>query len=103
MKKYLPGLVCGFGAAVFLTVPGLKGLGCCLIIPVSSLLSVFLYKRTDKSVLRIEAVTAVGFGFVTGVVAAFSLPVLISLLLSLPDLMNLSLLFRRWNPGLKIL
>jgi hypothetical protein len=71
LKKFLPGLVCGFGAAVFLTIPGLKGLGCCLIIPLSSLLSVLLYKRTDNSVLRIEAVTAVGFGFVTGIVAAF--------------------------------
>jgi hypothetical protein len=71
LKKYLPGLVCGFGAAVFLTIPGLKGLGCCLIVPVSSLLSVILFKRTDNSVLKIDAVTAVGFGFVTGIVAAF--------------------------------
>ncbi|HVO74128.1 MAG TPA: hypothetical protein VMT35_08900 [Ignavibacteriaceae bacterium] len=73
MKKFLPGLVCGFGAAVFITVPGIKnyGFGCCLIIPLASILSLFLYKRTDNSVLKIEAVTAVGFGFVTGIIAAF--------------------------------
>ncbi len=71
MKKYLPALVCGFGASVITTVPGLKDLGCCLFVPVAAMLSVILYKRTDNSILKIEAVAAVGFGFVTGVVAAF--------------------------------
>jgi hypothetical protein len=33
--------------------------------------SVMLYKRTDPDLIKMEAVIAVGFGFATGVIAAF--------------------------------
>jgi hypothetical protein len=71
LKKFLPALVCGFGASVITTVPGLRDLGCCLVVPLAAMFSIILYKRTDNSILKIEAVTAVGFGFATGIIAAF--------------------------------
>lgn len=69
-SKYISPLICGFGAAVLTVVPGLKEIGCCLIIPFSAALSIYLYQ---KSIMSNEAVTskqAAFFGLFTGIFAA---------------------------------
>lgn len=68
-KKYLPALVCGFGAAVVSTVPAAKGLDCCLFIPLAAGISVALYKKTFQNEF-VERNTALLNGFLTGIFAA---------------------------------
>ncbi|MHB8579653.1 MAG: DUF4199 domain-containing protein [Ignavibacteriaceae bacterium] len=70
-KKILPSLVCGFGAAVLTTVPVLKNIGCCLIVPVAAFLSLFLDNRINKSLPPIDFKKAIAFGILTGIFAAF--------------------------------
>ncbi len=70
-KKVLPSLVCGFGAAVLSTVPGIKSLGCCLIIPLAAVLALYLDIRINKSDLPVTFKTAAAFGVLTGIFAAF--------------------------------
>ncbi|MCK7524986.1 MAG: hypothetical protein MZV64_48975 [Ignavibacteriales bacterium] len=48
-KKYLPTLVCGFGAAVLSTVPGIKNFSCCLIVPAAAAISILLDKKINNS------------------------------------------------------
>lgn len=70
-SKYVSPLVCGFGASVLMVVPGLKEIGCCLIIPFAAGLSLFLYQKSNKSAERISAKNAVLFGLSTGIFSAF--------------------------------
>lgn len=69
-KKYYPSLISGFGAAVILTIPGTKNLACCLLIPVASALSIFLYRKSIKSIDRLDTGTGLLLGFLTGLFAA---------------------------------
>ncbi len=48
-KKYLPTLVCGFGAAVLSTVPGIKNFSCCLLVPGAAAISILLDKKINQS------------------------------------------------------
>ena len=68
--KYFPPLVCGFGAAVISTIPGVKSIGCCLIIPVAAWLSLVLNEKINKVKPPVTAVNALFFGLLTGLFAA---------------------------------
>ncbi len=68
-KKYLPTLVCGFGAAVLSTIPGIKNFSCCLIVPAAAVLSIFLDKKITNSNERIAIGKSLIFGFLTGIFA----------------------------------
>ena len=69
-KNYLPSLVCGFGAAVLTTVPGIKNLACCLIVPLAAIISLFMEHKINKTELPIGFKTAVKFGILTGIFAS---------------------------------
>ena len=69
--KYLPALVCGFGAAVLSTIPGIKAIGCCIIVPAAAWLSLFLDHRINKAVPPISVKKAIILGITTGLFAAF--------------------------------
>ena len=70
-NKLLPPLVCGFGAAVLATVPGVKNFACCLIVPLASVIAINLDHRINRSEFPIKAGRAVFFGIMTGIFAAF--------------------------------
>jgi len=69
-RKYIPSFVTGFGAAVLSTIPGIKSLNCCMIVPAAAFLSLYLYIKTtgDKSPINLNK--AFGFGLLTGLIAA---------------------------------
>ena len=69
-KKYLPALVCGFGAAVLTTVPGMEGIACCLLVPVASGISIVLYKKSQQGILKIDTGTGIMLGLFTAIFAA---------------------------------
>ena len=69
-KKYLPALVCGFGAAVLTTIPGMDAIACCLLAPVASGMSIFLYKKSQTGILKIETGTGILLGLLTAIFAA---------------------------------
>ncbi len=69
-KNFLPPLVCGFGAAVITTVPGVKSLGCCLIVPLAAILSLYLDHKINKTELPFRAKNAMILGLLTGIFAA---------------------------------
>ncbi|MCL5031259.1 MAG: hypothetical protein M1480_19830 [Bacteroidetes bacterium] len=68
-KKLLPPLVCGFGAAVLTTVPGIKNIACCLIVPLAAVLSLYLDHKINRTDLPINAKSAIWFGIITGLFA----------------------------------
>jgi hypothetical protein len=70
-KKYLPTLVCGFGAAVLSTVPGIKNFSCCLIVPAAAAISILLDKKINNTNEKILLGKTLGFGFLTGLFATF--------------------------------
>lgn len=69
-KKYLSALVCGFGAATLTTVPGIQSIACCLLIPIASVISIFLYKKSQQDLLRITTGTGIMLGLLTAIFAA---------------------------------
>jgi hypothetical protein len=69
-NKFLPALVCGFGAAVLTTVPGIKDFGCCLVVPLAAVMSLYLDHRINKTELPIRGKKALIFGLLTGLFAA---------------------------------
>jgi hypothetical protein len=69
-KKYLPALVCGFGAAVLTTIPGLESIACCLLVPIASLISVRLYNKANREMTRLNTSSGVILGLLTGLFAA---------------------------------
>jgi len=69
-KKYLPALVCGFGAAVLTTIPGMENIACCLLAPVAAGASIFLYKKSQPDLLKIGTGTGVILGLLTAIFAA---------------------------------
>lgn len=69
-NKYLPALVSGFGAAVLTTVPGMEGIACCLLVPVASGISIVLYKKSQRGLIKIETGTGVLLGLLTAIFAA---------------------------------
>lgn len=69
-KKYLSALVCGFGAAVLTTIPGVQTIACCLLVPIASAISIFLYKKSQQDLLKIQTGTGIFLGLLTAVFAA---------------------------------
>ena len=69
-NKYLPSIVTGFGAAVLSTIPGIKNLNCCLIIPAAAFLSIYLYSKATGNDSPIKLNKALSYGLITGLVAA---------------------------------
>jgi hypothetical protein len=69
-KKYLSALVCGFGAAVLTTIPGIQGIGCCLLAPVASVVAIYLYKKSQTGLIKIQTGTGILLGLLTGIFAA---------------------------------
>lgn len=67
---FLPAIVTGFGAAVLTTVPGIKSLACCLIIPAAGLIAVLLYQKINKISVPIQMKEAVIIGLFCGLAAA---------------------------------
>jgi hypothetical protein len=68
-KKYLPTMVCGFGAAVLSTVPGIKNFSCCLIVPAAAAISILIDKKINNSNEKVLIGKTLGFGFLTGLFA----------------------------------
>jgi len=90
-KKYLPALVCGFGAAVLTTIPGMEGIACCLIAPVASGISIVLYKKSQPGLIKINTGTGVFLGLLTAIVAAIfasSFEIIITYLTHTSDLVT---------------
>jgi hypothetical protein len=69
-KKYLSALVCGFGAAVLTTIPGIETIACCLLVPFASVISIFLYKKSHQDLLKIKTGTGIFLGLLTALFAA---------------------------------
>lgn len=70
MKKYLPSLVCGFGAGVLQVVPFVKSFSCCMIMPLAAFLALILEQRSTNSFGQISTKKALFLGFMTGLFAA---------------------------------
>jgi hypothetical protein len=70
-NKYLPSLVTGFGAAVLVSVPWVKTVGCCVIVPLAALYALMLHIKLNKGELPIKTTMAILFGLMTGLWAAF--------------------------------
>jgi uncharacterized membrane protein (UPF0136 family) len=62
--------VCGFGAAVLTTIPGVQTIACCLLVPVASAISIFLYKKSQPELIKIQTGTGIFLGLLTAVFAA---------------------------------
>jgi len=71
--KYISPLVCGFGAAVLSIVPGLKEISCCIIVPLTAVLSLYLDQKMRHVTEKVDSRNAVTFGLLTGVFAAIFL------------------------------
>ncbi|MDY0083959.1 MAG: hypothetical protein RBR74_12315 [Ignavibacteriaceae bacterium] len=69
LKKYLPAIVSGFGAAVLSTIPGIKNFSCCLLVPGAAAISILLDQKISNSNERILLNKSLGFGFLTGLTA----------------------------------
>lgn len=105
-KKYLPTLVCGFGAAVLSTVPGIKNFSCCLLVPGAAVLSIFLDKKINLSDEKILLGKALGFGFLTGLFATLfitSFEMLLTYITKSNDFIQSipqsEMVMREWNLG----
>lgn len=105
-KKYLPTLVCGFGAAVLSTVPGIKNFSCCLLVPGAAVFSILLDKKINHTSEKIALGKAFGFGFLTGLSATIFIT-LFEMLLTyftksndfIQALPQTELLMRQWSLG----
>lgn len=106
IKKYLPAIVCGFGAAVLSTVPGIKNFSCCLLVPGAAVFSVLLDKKITHSNEKISLGKGTGFGFLTGITATVFIT-LFEMLLTyfaktndfVQTLPQSEMMMRQWNLG----
>ncbi|MCK9211744.1 MAG: hypothetical protein M0P61_12975 [Ignavibacteriaceae bacterium] len=69
-NKLSPAIVCGFGAAVLSTIPGVKSVGCCLLLPAATVLSLYFYLRITSFSQSISVKTAMFIGLITGLSSA---------------------------------
>lgn len=70
-SKYFPTLVSGFAAGVLTTVPHIKSLSCCILVPAAVVFALYADKRISRSTAPIEMKKALMFGFVTGLFTTF--------------------------------
>lgn len=106
MKKIFPSLVSGFGAAVLITIPLLKGFACCLLVPGAVIIALFLDRKINHNLEKIKIQKALFFGFMTGLFATFfitSFDLLLTFLTKSNDLLRnideTESLMREWNFG----
>lgn len=69
-KLYLPSLVAGFGAAVLTTVPGVKAVGCCIVVPLAVFTALLLLRKTISDNQNLSVKTSLSIGLLTGLFAA---------------------------------
>jgi mannose/fructose/N-acetylgalactosamine-specific phosphotransferase system component IIC len=69
-NKYLPSLVTGFVAAVLVSIPIVKHVGCCVIVPFAAVYALILDVKLNKAELPIKGKEALLFGILTGLWAA---------------------------------
>ena len=69
-NKYLPSLVTGFVAAVLMSIPLVKHVGCCVIVPFATVYALILDVKLNKAELPIKGKKAFLFGILTGLWAA---------------------------------
>lgn len=69
-NKLSTAVVCGFGAAVLGTIPGVKTVGCCLLLPAATMLSLYFYLRITTFTESISGKTAMFIGLTTGLSSA---------------------------------
>ena len=69
-NKYLPSLVTGFVAAVLISIPLVKHVGCCVIVPFAAVYALILDVKLNKAELPIKGMEAFLFGIITGLWAA---------------------------------
>ena len=105
-KKYLPTLVCGFGAAVLSTVPGIKNFSCCLLVPGAAAISILLDKKITRSNENVLLGKALWFGFLTGLFATLFITGFEMLLTYfaksndfIQSIPQTELIMREWNLG----
>ncbi|MBN2571650.1 MAG: DUF4199 family protein [Ignavibacteriales bacterium] len=70
MKKVLPALVCGFAAGVLQVVPFIRGLSCCLLLPLAGVFAIVLYQKSSGVIEKIPYGKGAMLGLLTGVFAA---------------------------------
>jgi len=106
IKKYLPTLVCGFGAAVLSTVPGIKNFSCCLLVPAAAVISILLDKKITNSNEKVLLGKSIGFGFLTGLFATLFITTFEMLLTFftrsndfIQSLPQTELIMRQWDLG----
>lgn len=106
MRKFFPSLVSGFGAAVLTTIPLLKGFSCCLLVPGAAIIALYLDRKINHNMERIEIQKALFFGFMTGLFATLfvtSIDLLFTYLIKSNDILqNLDqteTIMRGWNFG----
>ncbi len=90
-NKYFPTFVLGFAAAVLTTVPGVKNLACCLIVPLAAAFSIFIDQRLKHFASKVIMSEAIVFGIFTGIFTAVfgtAFDVLITYLLKNNDLVQ---------------
>ncbi|MCS7054248.1 MAG: hypothetical protein NZM09_11025 [Ignavibacterium sp.] len=66
MKKILPSVISGFGAAVLSVVPVIKAFSCCLFVPLATIIALLLDIRVNRNLEKITLSKAIYFGFLTG-------------------------------------
>ncbi len=65
-SKYFPTLVSGFAAGVLTTVPHIKTLSCCILVPAAVVFALYADKRISGSKSPIILKSALMFGLMTG-------------------------------------
>ena len=63
-------MICGFGASVLATIPGVKSIACCTVVPLAAIISVYLYNKANPSEQKFATGTGLMLGFFTGVIGA---------------------------------
>lgn len=105
-KKYLPTLVCGFGAAVLATIPGIKNFSCCLLVPGAAVFAILLDKKITNSKEKVNIGKGIGYGFLTGLAATLFIT-LFEMLVTyftrtnefVENLPQSEIIIRQWNLG----
>ncbi len=67
---FLPSLLAGFSAGVLSSVPGIKSLSCCLLIPIAAFFAIYLFRKATQSANILFSQAALT-GILTGIFAAF--------------------------------
>jgi len=68
--KYFPTFVTGFAAAVLTTIPGLKNIACCLLLPVAVFAAIYINTRINGFQKQISFSEGLIFGILTGIFSA---------------------------------